>query len=230
MAVTDLYDIGDKRTLAFDLGVAGVAVTALALSPSGVETTLAVTEGPAGVYTATVTPDEPGRWHIQFTAPDSVEVYELVVRSSRFDLVPDRSDVAYGEVADVARLTQGRTFSATSRPSTSEIVDFLALTAAQIDGTLRAKGYQAPVAASATAARRLLAHANALGAAYLVEQAAPTRGGEGRLDEARRLWETFLGAISTGALELEAATRDTTTTRPRSHTTATATFRVGMDH
>lgn len=236
MAVTNVYDLGDKPTLAYTLRdsdgdpIAGASVTAKALSPSGVATTPTVTDEGLGVYSIALLLDEVGRWYVEFTAPapnDEVEPYELVVRSSRFDATVDRSDAAYAEVDDVARLAQGRTFSATSRPSTSEVVDFLALTAGHIDARLRAQGYSVPVSATAAAARRVLAHTNALGAAHLVEQAAPTTT-DTRLAAARRLWEDALKAL-TSDMELD-ADRDTASARPRYQGAATAMFSIGMSH
>lgn len=139
--------------------------------------------------------------------------------------------MAYATLSDVEQHNTGRQpFGTQTKPNAGQVVDFLELTAAQLDGTLRAHGYQVPIATSATQAHKLLEHGNALGAAYMVETAAPTPGGDQRLQEARRLWESFLKAIATGNLELEAATRDQVTSRPRSHTAATAMFRVGMDH
>lgn len=106
----------------------------------------------------------------------------------------------------------GRTFTATSRPSTQMVGDYIERTAAELDGILRRRGYTVPVATSASSALRLLEHYNALGAAAMIEQGAPTTGG--KRGDAFYLWEECKKALACGDIELEAA-KDTSTSRPR---------------
>lgn len=106
----------------------------------------------------------------------------------------------------------GRTYSATSKPNTTQVADYIEHTAAELDGILRARGYSAPVATTATSAYVMLEGFNALGAIAMVEQTAPTPGG--KRDTAIHLWEEAKKMLACGDLELDAA-RDASNSAPR---------------
>lgn len=217
MPVENLYDIGDQADLTYTLRDASGAlvngtVVAYSLSPAGASAGLAVTHSATGIYTTSVAFTEAGRWLARFTstgANKDSETAAYVVRPN----APARPDAAYANVEDVVRLTQGRTYNASSIPNISEVHDFLALSAAQIDGILRGQGYALPVATGATSTLRLLAHGNALGARALVESAAPTAA-PNAAEHAEKLWCDFKKALGDGDLELDAG-RDTGQSRPR---------------
>lgn len=94
--------------------------------------------------------------------------------------------MAYASSIDVAQMNTARTLSTSSHPDLTQVGDWLEQTAGVLDGILREKGYVLPIPTSATAALRTLEHYNALGAAAMVEQSAPTSD---RRKEAEALWE-----------------------------------------
>lgn len=120
--------------------------------------------------------------------------------------------MGYVNATTVYARDTGRTFTATSRPATSQVGEFIEQTAAELDGILRQRGYTIPVATTATSALKLLEHYNALGAAAMIEQAAPTHGG--KRDDAFKLWEECKKALMSGKVELDAG-KDSTQTKPR---------------
>jgi hypothetical protein len=115
----------------------------------------------------------------------------------------------------------GRTYSATSQPNTSQVDGFITQIAAEIDGILAARGYETPVASAATSALALLEHGNALGVQVLIEHSAPN--GQGKVDMAVKLWESFKKTISEGKLEIPQIPADTSRGL-RTGTAATALF------
>jgi hypothetical protein len=127
----------------------------------------------------------------------------------------------YATASDVHQLNTNRTFSGSSNPTLSEVERFLTLTAAEIDGILRARGFLVPVPTTATGALSLLAHGNALGAAWMVEQGAQTSD---RRQEALTVWRDFMKALHTTDLGLEAGTEDPDRGVPRYGVTASALF------
>ncbi len=96
----------------------------------------------------------------------------------------------------------GRTFTASSRPATQMVQDFIDDTAAELDAILRMRGYDLPVQ-GATSALKTLEHGNALGAGFLIEQSAPS-GSPDKLRMAFELWKSFKDALQVGDLELDA--------------------------
>jgi hypothetical protein len=110
--------------------------------------------------------------------------------------------MAYATPSDVHQLNTGRTFTASSKPTASEVGRLLDLTAAELDGILRTRGYLLPIPASATSALMLMAHGNALGGAAMVEQGAQASD---RRDEAVRLWLDFKKMLGSASLELDDA-------------------------
>jgi hypothetical protein len=127
----------------------------------------------------------------------------------------------YGTASDVHQLNTNRTFTGSSNPTLTEVDRFLALTAAEIDGILRARGFLVPVPASATSALQLLAHGNALGAAMMVEQGAQTSD---RREDARILWRDFKRMLESSDLGLESGTEDPDRGAPRYGTPASSMF------
>lgn len=109
--------------------------------------------------------------------------------------------MAYATVADVHQLNTGRpTYTASSKPTASQVIDFLEQSAAKIDGILRARGYGLPVPSAATSALKLLEGCNAAGAHALVEQGAQSSD---RREAALRLWQDCLTMLREGGLELD---------------------------
>jgi hypothetical protein len=129
--------------------------------------------------------------------------------------------MSYGTASGVHRLNTNRTFTATSRPTITEVDGFLANTAAEIDGILRQRGYTLPVPTTASSALVLLAHGNELGAAAMVEQGAQKSD---RLDSALSLWRDFKRLLQSANLELDVATTDAKLPRYSSSATAAFTF------
>ena len=132
----------------------------------------------------------------------------------------------YADLADVSALALGRTFTGSSRPNASQVADYLDKTAIEIDAILRGQGYGIPIATTATAALKLLEHGNALGAAAMVEAAAPNpHTSEGY---ARSLWEDFKKGLKTGGLELD-ADKDVAQSAPRHGGAASSVFSLCME-
>ena len=227
MPALNLYDAGDSADLAYDYVNASGAhinpssIAAVAISPAGSTIALSPTRVATGSYEASVELDSPGRWLSRWTATGVVndsETIALVVRPN----APVRADDAYATVDDVVRLAQGRTFTASSRPAVSDVVDWLNLSAAEINGLLRRMGYEVPVPTGATGALALLAHGNALGAACMVETAAPVPN---RTSMACKLYDTFKKSVLSGDLELDAA-KDAANSAPRSNASNQATAMI----
>lgn len=230
MPALNIYDIGDRADLGYGLtNASGVpvdaTVTAHSLDPAGASTGLTASRVATGVYSAQVDLNLDGRWQVNFLATGAAfdsETVSLLVRPN----APVRADDAYATVDDVVRLVQGRTFTASSKPAIGDVVDWLNMSAREIDGLLRRGGYGLPVPTTATAALALLAHGNALGAACLVESSAPTSN---RQQMACKLYETFKKSVLAGDLELDAA-KDSSNSAPRSNAAnqATAMFTRSM--
>lgn len=120
--------------------------------------------------------------------------------------------MGYATVADVEQLNTARTFTGSSKPSTTQVVDWLEQTAGVLDGILKEKGYSLPIATTATGALKTLEHYNAIGAAAFVEQGAPTAD---RRKEAMDLWLNAQKMLKDGAIEL-GASQDEALSSPRS--------------
>jgi hypothetical protein len=129
--------------------------------------------------------------------------------------------MSYATASDVHQLHTGRpTFTGSSRPSLAEVNRFLTLTAAEIDGILRARNYVVPVPTTATSAFDLVSHGNALGAHAMVEQGAEISD---RRDQAYQLWRDFKRFLESADLALDDAT-DSTTGVPQYGSSASAMF------
>lgn len=109
--------------------------------------------------------------------------------------------MGYATLSDVAnRDTLRGDYTANTKPSSTQVIEYLEDASVTLDGLLRAKGYQLPV--TATSALRWLRSANADGA-YARVQAAATEGDD--LDEsAQKAWEAALKMLREGHIELEA--------------------------
>jgi hypothetical protein len=116
---------------------------------------------------------------------------------------------AYAEIADVQQQNVVRTLTATSRPNTGQVSDWLEQTAGVIDGLLRESGYTLPVPTTATQALKMLEHYNALGAAAMVEWGAPTSD---RRKEAMDLWDNAQQMLREDLLNLDMPRDDVTHT------------------
>lgn len=140
----------------------------------------------------------------------------------------DTGSVGYTTAADVHSHNTGRQmFTATSRDVTlSDVNRFIIETAAVIDGILTERSYVAPVPTTATVAYGLLSHFNALGAACMVEKAAPTSD---RREEACKAWENAQQMLKTGAVQLTDAEISGTNDMPRGVSAPTAMFTRDMD-
>lgn len=126
---------------------------------------------------------------------------------------------AYAELDDVREQNTARTISASSHPSSDQVLDWLGQTAGILDAILRRNGYELPVPASASSALRMLEHFNALGAAAMVEQAAPTSD---RRKEAQALWEGAQRMLSDELIVLDIPRDDT------AHTVRAAPYATPM--
>lgn len=136
--------------------------------------------------------------------------------------------IGYTTAAEVHSHNTGRQmFTATSRDVTlSDVNRFITETAAVIDGILTERSYVAPVPTTATVAYGLLAHYNALGAACMVEKAAPTSD---RREDACRAWENAQNMLRKGEVQLIDAEISATNDMPRGLSAATAMFTRDMD-
>lgn len=120
--------------------------------------------------------------------------------------------MAYATPTQVFALDTGRTYTATSKPNTVQVAQYIESTAGELDGILRSRGYVTPVATTATSAYSMLAGFNAYGAIAIVEQSAPTTGG--KATGWQQMWEQAKKMLASGDLELDAE-RDTSTSSPR---------------
>lgn len=205
MPALNIYDLGDRADLGYSVtdasGIpANAVITATSVNPSGIASGLAASSVATGVAAAIIDFDVPGRWLVRWTATGTAhdtETVSLLVRPN----APVRADQAYATIDDVVRLAQGRTFDASSRPAIGDVVDWLNLTAAEIDGLLRRGGYGLPIPATATSALAVLADGNALGAACRIEAAAPIPN---RSSMVCKLYAEFKQSILAGSLELDA--------------------------
>ena len=133
---------------------------------------------------------------------------------------------AYATASQVAGRDRGFTFTATSKPSIGDLDDFLTQSAAELDGILRARGYQLPIPTTATQALELLQSYNITGAIALMQLSAPTGGG--KRDDALKLWAQCKRMLASGEVMLDTPS-DTQTALPRYGGSPTAMFDRYMD-
>lgn len=134
--------------------------------------------------------------------------------------------MAYANPTQVYALNSGRTFSATSKPSVAQVNGFIAETAAVIDSILAEKSYVTPVATTAAAAQSVLSHYNAIGAAKMVEDAAPTSD---RRKEATEMWMWAQQMLKSGSVEFPDAAVNVSHDMPSSSLPATPMFSRDME-
>lgn len=132
---------------------------------------------------------------------------------------------AYATVDDVREQNTARRITGSSNPNVTQVEDWLAQTAGVLNGLLAKAGYALPVPTTAVSSLRTLEHYNALGAAAMVEQAAPTSD---RRKEAEALWENAQEMLRDDLILLDAP-KDTTTHTVRSPVAATPMFSRDMD-
>lgn len=133
--------------------------------------------------------------------------------------------MAYANPTVVYARDRGFTFTATSKPSTGDVEQFLEDTAVELDGILRGRGYQLPIPTTATTALQLLANYNAHGALAMIELSAPTSGD--KRDDAQKLWNQCKRMLASGDVTLDVAL-STDAGLPRHGGQATAMFNRDM--
>lgn len=120
--------------------------------------------------------------------------------------------MAYCDITKVqARNPIRDLYSQTTKPSASQVYVFINECAGIIDTVLAEANYATPI--STTAASSVLAtleYVNAVGAAYMVEWAAPVSD---RRKEYEDMWESALKMLET--VEFAGLARDSDTSRPR---------------
>jgi hypothetical protein len=108
--------------------------------------------------------------------------------------------MAYCTTAEVQSLT-GLTFSGTSRPTTTEVDEFVSDVAAELDGVLQAAGYTLPITDSD--ALNLLGRYNKFGSAVQAWHAGYLSNDEPpRVAYWRTAYENFLNRLRKGEQEL----------------------------
>lgn len=131
----------------------------------------------------------------------------------------------YATPTQVYEQNTGRVFTATSRPNIGQVQSYIDHTAGVIDGILSEKSYTVPVATGATGARLVLELYNAIGAAKMVEDAAPTSD---RRKEATEMWKWAQEMLKSGAIEFPDAEQSTSHDMPASNLPATPMFTRDM--
>jgi hypothetical protein len=80
------------------------------------------------------------------------------------------------------------------------VVEYIEMTAAELDSILRSRGFELPIASSATQALALMEHYNALGAACLVESSAEN---DSRAANVCSMYESAKKALEEGNIDLD---------------------------
>lgn len=135
--------------------------------------------------------------------------------------------MAYATVIHANARCPLRVFTATSRPTTEQAVQFLEDTAGVLDGVVAGLGYITPVPPSCTQAFAVLRRANAIGAWAEVEQAAPSNK-EDQAKLAMKQWADAVALLREGKVQLPDAPRDTQQSFARAGFAATAWFTRNM--
>lgn len=108
--------------------------------------------------------------------------------------------MGYATVYHVEALDKGRgPFTASTKPTATEVMLYLDQTAAELDATLDRAGYDIPIASAATQARQLVGYWNALGANCLVQRAAQQSVKD---TDACAMYQAALTAIADGTVNL----------------------------
>lgn len=131
--------------------------------------------------------------------------------------------MAYATVAHVNSYNVGRSYSATSHPTASQVIQYLEDSQGEIDTILTEVGYDLPVPDGATSALFYLRGVNALHAAYKVEESAQASE---RREQYRLMWEAAKKAL--GTVELTGVAKSSDQTRPRFSTASPPFFTRDM--
>jgi hypothetical protein len=135
--------------------------------------------------------------------------------------------MGYATVIDVVKQNTARkTFTPNTKPTASQVIEYLDETAGELDSILGGQDYALPVPTTATGALRTLEYFNALGGAAMVEQAAPTSD---RRDSALALWENAKKMLIDGVIEFTDVPRSSELALPRAAEAASPWFSRDMD-
>lgn len=129
--------------------------------------------------------------------------------------------MAYCDITKVeARNPIRAAFSATSKPSASQVHVFIEECAGIIDTVLAEANYATPIPTAAPSSVLLtLEYANSVGGAYMAEWAAPVSD---RRKEYEDMWESALKML--GSVEFAGLERDSSTSLPRQGPIASPPF------
>lgn len=122
---------------------------------------------------------------------------------------------AYATVSDIAARLPGATFTASSLPNASQVVELIVQTADELDAILADVKYSVPVPTTATAAFNLLAGWNSVGAAMYALGAKVQGQDSKQLPFLERRWTAILTDLRTGDTQLPGLSKDTTISLPR---------------
>lgn len=123
---------------------------------------------------------------------------------------------SYASIADVtAHLSFVATFSATSRPNSSQVAAFIEAAANDLDSAMRQDGYITPVSSAAVASYPVLRSWNAIGAAMYAANAMPQGGDSKHAAFLERRFEAILKDIQEGDTYIPGAEKDTALSHPR---------------
>lgn len=118
--------------------------------------------------------------------------------------------MAYATIADLIAYNPARQFTQNTKPTGSQVSEFIAWAAGMIDTKLRTAGYDTPVATNAASSvLLLLKDTNALGALYRSEWAAEQSD---KRKEAEDMWMSALKMLSMSDLDLA---KNTSESNPR---------------
>lgn len=129
--------------------------------------------------------------------------------------------MAYVTPTAVFARDTGRVFNQTSKPTASQVSEYVDQVAGEIEGVLRKQGYAIPIATGATSALAYLENLNAMGAACLIQQSATTPGNQANWC---KMYADALKMLAAGNVQLEAGTVDAEVGLPRQRTRATSMF------
>lgn len=123
---------------------------------------------------------------------------------------------AYASTVDVlAHLPLAATFTATSKPSATQVHLHLLTASDELDGALSQADYTTPIATTATGAMELLRTYAAIGAGMYAADSHPAGKDSKQLPFLERRWDAILSGVRDGSLTLADAGRDTTRSLPR---------------
>lgn len=122
---------------------------------------------------------------------------------------------AYASSVDVLAHLSIATFTATSKPTATQVHSHLLSAADELDAALTAGDYTVPVATGATAASNVLRSYNAIGAALYTAQSHPSGKNSNYADFLERRWNAILTGLESGEFTLSDAGKDTTLSLPR---------------